>query len=469
MKINENKFGGRVIASGGFGCVFSPSLKCKGKRREKNKISKVMTKKHAIAEYNEIINIRKKLNKIPNYSNFFLVDNFDICELEKIPSRDLENFKKKCSALPKDDIDKNSINDSLNKIMALNMPNGGIPVDDYIYDNGSFEKLISLNKSLINLLNNGIIPMNRHNIYHSDIKDSNILVKNNNDKIETKLIDWGLSVEYIPNIEQKFPKPWRNRPLQLNIPFSVIIFTDTFVEKYTKYINDGGKTTYESLKPFVIDYFYMWIKKRGAGHYKFINSIMFMLFSNELQNIDKDVKIKMVETQYTIITIVNYIVDVLIHFTKFRKNGTLNLRYYLDNVFIKNIDIWGFIMSYYTIIELLYNNYKNLNKQQMLIFNHLKNIIINYCYKSSTKPININELSKDLQTLSFLLESEIKINNTSKTSIKSMKTTKKKGITGRTFVPYSNNSKTSKLFFTKSKKSNTKKIKNLILLQKNKK
>ena len=469
MKINENKFGGRVIASGGFGCVFSPSLKCKGKRREKNKISKVMTKKHAIAEYNEIINIRKKLNKIPNYSNFFLVDNFDICELEKIPSRDLENFKKKCSALPKDDIDKNSINNSLNKIMALNMPNGGIPVDDYIYDNGSFEKLISLNKSLINLLNNGIIPMNRHNIYHSDIKDSNILVKNNNDKIETKLIDWGLSVEYIPNIEQKFPKPWRNRPLQFNIPFSVIIFTDTFVEKYTKYINDGGKTTYESLKPFVIDYFYMWIKKRGAGHYKFINSIMFMLFSNELQNIEQDVKIKMVETQYTIITIVNYIVDVLIHFTKFRKNGTLNLRYYLDNVFIKNIDIWGFIMSYYTIIELLYNNYKNLNKQQMLIFNHLKNIIINYCYKSSTRPININELSKDLQTLSFLLESEIKINNTSKTTIKSMKTTRKKGITGRTFVPYSNSSKTSKSYFTKSKKSNTKKLKNLILLQKNKK
>ena len=469
MKINENKFGGRVIASGGFGCVFSPSLKCKGKKREKNKISKVMTKKHAIAEYNEIINIKKKLNKIPNYSNFFLVDNFDICELEKIPSRDLENFKKKCSALPKDDIDKNSINNSLNKIMALNMPNGGIPVDDYIYDNGSFEKLISLNKSLINLLNNGIIPMNRHNIYHSDIKDSNILVKNNNDKIETKLIDWGLSVEYIPNIEQKFPKPWRNRPLQFNIPFSVIIFTDTFVEKYTKYINDGGKTTYESLKPFVIDYFYMWIKKRGAGHYKFINSIMFMLFSNELQNIEQDVKIKMVETQYTIITIVNYIVDVLIHFTKFRKNGTLNLRYYLDNVFIKNIDIWGFIMSYYTIIELLYNNYKNLNKQQMLIFNHLKNIIINYCYKSSTRPININELSKDLQTLSFLLESEIKINNTSKTSIKSMKTTRKKGITGRTFVPYSNSSKTSKSYFTKSKKSNTKKLKNLILLQKNKK
>ena len=469
MKINENKSGGKVIASGGFGCVFSPSLKCKGKKREKNKISKVMTRKHAIAEYNEIINIKKKLNKIPNYSNYFLVDNFDICELEKIPSRDLENFKKKCSALPKDDIDKNSINDSLNKIMALNMPNGGIPVDDYIYDNGSFEKLIPLNKCLINLLINGIIPMNKHNIYHSDLKDSNILVKNNDGKLETKLIDWGLSVEYIPNIEQKFPKPWRNRPLQFNIPFSIIIFTDTFVEKYTKYIQDGGKTTYESLKPFVIDYFYLWIKKRGAGHYKFINSIMFMLFSNELKNIEQDVKIKLVETQYTILTIVNYIVQILIHFTKFRKNGTLNLRYYLDNVFIKNIDIWGFIMSYFPIIELLHNNYKNLNNQQLLIFNQLKNIIVKYCYNSSITPIDINELSKDLQKMSNLLENETKINDASKSSIQTMNTTRQKGVTGRTFVPYSNSSKTSKSYFTKSKKSNTKKLKNLILLQNKKK
>ena len=55
--INENNIkGGKVIASGGFGCVFSPALKCKGAkiRRGKNSISKLLTKKHALSEYNEI-------------------------------------------------------------------------------------------------------------------------------------------------------------------------------------------------------------------------------------------------------------------------------------------------------------------------------------------------------------------------------------------------------------------------------
>ena len=40
--------GGKVLASGGFGCVFSPALKCQGKtKRAEGKISKLMSVKHA--------------------------------------------------------------------------------------------------------------------------------------------------------------------------------------------------------------------------------------------------------------------------------------------------------------------------------------------------------------------------------------------------------------------------------------
>ena len=53
--------GGKVIASGGFGCVFSPALKCEGnENREENKISKLMTEKHAIQEYEEVVKIKEK-------------------------------------------------------------------------------------------------------------------------------------------------------------------------------------------------------------------------------------------------------------------------------------------------------------------------------------------------------------------------------------------------------------------------
>ena len=40
MIINNIK-GGNVIASGGFGCVFKPALKCKGKSRNDKEITKL--------------------------------------------------------------------------------------------------------------------------------------------------------------------------------------------------------------------------------------------------------------------------------------------------------------------------------------------------------------------------------------------------------------------------------------------
>ena len=42
--------GGKVIGSGGFGCIFKPALKCKNKDRQNNKISKLMKKKYAVKE-----------------------------------------------------------------------------------------------------------------------------------------------------------------------------------------------------------------------------------------------------------------------------------------------------------------------------------------------------------------------------------------------------------------------------------
>ena len=254
--IAKHNIGGSALASGGFGCVFNPSLKCENKKRNKNKISKLMIEKYAYKEYDEIKLIRLRLKSIKNYQDYFLISDIQLCRPSKLTRDDLKNYNKKCTALPKNKITKKNINTSLDKLMVLNMPNGGIPVDDYIYEKGSFNDLLKINNSLIDLLQNGIIKMNEKNVYHCDIKDANVLVKINGGKLQTKLIDWGLSTEYIPFKNEPFPKTWRNRPLQFNSPFSVIIFTDYFVEKYTKYIQNGGNLTKENLKPFVIDYIY---------------------------------------------------------------------------------------------------------------------------------------------------------------------------------------------------------------------
>ena len=91
------------------------------------------------------------------------------------------------------------------------------------------------------------------------------------------------------------------------------------------------------------------------------------------------------------------------HFTKFRADGTLNLRDYLDTVFIQIVDIWGFICVYYPFIETLGNNYKSLGPTEMKIFNKLKIIFIKYLYNPRHEPINLNTLYTDLRVLGGLL------------------------------------------------------------------
>ena len=448
----NNTVGGQVIASGGFGCVFSPELKCKGKKtRGKNRISKLMIEKYTLAEYNEIKTLREKINKIPNYENYFLLNDFNVCRPAKLSKSDLKGFNNKCSALPKNKITSKNINESLDKMLALNMPNGGIPIDDFIYNNSSYENIIKLNNCLINLLKKGIIPMNNKNIYHSDIKDSNILVDQTS-SIKTRLSDWGLSTEYIPNINQKFPKTWRNRPLQFNVPFSVIILSDVFVDKYIKYIESGGKIEYNRLKPFVLNYISIWMKERGSGHYKYINNIMNMLFNYKVK---KDSKL--IENEFTLPYISNYIIEILLHFTNFTPNGSLNLRIYLDTVFIKIVDVWGLIISYLPIFEILFENYNNLNDMEKELFENIRHIFIEYLYKPRIEPINITELTNHLSKLNKLIQTGLNNNKLSNSShLKTSTLKRSRGVTGNTHTYKSfqkMRSKLSKSFTQKNKTS----------------
>jgi serine/threonine protein kinase len=403
--------GGKVLASGGFGCVFTPALKCEREsKRAIGKVTKLMSEKHAIEEYEEINSIKTKLDSIKNYTSYYLIYDVTLCKPAKLTPSDLKEYTNKCTALPKDKITKKNINTNLEKIMALNIPNGGLPVDDFLYKNGSYAKIYQLQNKLVDLLKNGIIPMNEKNIYHCDIKDSNILVDESSSDLKTRLIDWGLSTEYKPFINQPFPKSWRNRPFQFNVPFSVIIFSDFFIEKYKIFINNGGNYKDEDeIRPFVVDYIIFWMEERGAGHYKFINEIMYNLFSNSL-SIPENNKPKVIETEFTMNYIVNYIVNILKKYTKFRSDGSINLREYLDNVFIKNIDIWGFISVYYPILELLYNNYSKLNNFEKELFELLKNLFVNYLYLTSDEAIDKVSLLSELKKIEQIIYKNISKN-----------------------------------------------------------
>lgn len=131
------KSGGKVIASGAYGCVFDPSLKCNNKtKREKGKITKLMMNKNALKEFVEIAEIDGKLRANKNYKDYFLTYDVEMCTPSKLTSADLTDFSTKCKILP--DITRTNINTRLENLTALNMPYGGMMAEDYMYDNGSF-------------------------------------------------------------------------------------------------------------------------------------------------------------------------------------------------------------------------------------------------------------------------------------------------------------------------------------------
>jgi serine/threonine protein kinase len=392
--------GGKVIASGGFGCVFKPAIKCKGQKRNEKYVTKLMKIKYAKSEYKGIQKYKEMLDGIPNYSDYFLVDGFSICEPDKLDEEDLQKFDKKCSALKKMKITSSNVNSNLDKLRSLNMPYGGVDVGDYIETTRmDYKKLSKMNISLIELLKKGILPMNEKGIYHCDIKDSNILVQENplrEGKLKTRLIDWGLSTAF--KDRNSIPKPLTKRPFQFNVPFSVVLFNDTFTKMHGEFLKKHKSPTYFETREFVINYVITWINERGPGHLKSLNNIFKALFERGLINIEKQFKEDIIEFEYTFYFIFEYISYVIFKFTR---DGKFDKMEYFSQVFLKNLDVWGLTMTYLPILEYLENYYDDLCECELEIIDKIKSAVL-YVIECSYVPIDVDILANKLEELSPL-------------------------------------------------------------------
>ncbi len=390
--------GGKVIASGGFGCVFKPAIKCKGQKRNEKDVTKLMKIKYAKSEYKGIQKYKEMLDGIPNYSDYFLVDGFSICEPDKLDEEDLQKFDKKCSALKKMKITSSNVNSNLDKLRSLNMPYGGVDVGDYIETTRmDYKKLSKMNISLIELLKKGILPMNEKGIYHCDVKDSNILVQETNEgELKTRLIDWGLSTAF--KDKNSIPKPLTKRPFQFNVPFSVVLFNETFTKMHGEFLKKHKSPTYFETREFVINYVITWINERGPGHLKSLNNIFKALFERGLINIEKQFKEDIIEFEYTFYFIFEYISYVIFKFTR---DGKFDKMEYFSQVFLKNLDVWGLTMAYLPILEYLENYYDDLCECEMEIIDKIKSAVL-YVIECSYVPIDVDILANKLEELSPL-------------------------------------------------------------------
>jgi serine/threonine protein kinase len=410
--------GGKVIASGGYGCIFRPALKCKGqqkKQRDSNQLSKLMTVKHAKSEYEDIVKYKKIFETIPNYKDYFLVDGFSICEPEKLTQEDLTHFKSTCTALPKKEITQKNINQLLDKVLAINMPDGGIDVGHYLKKHKKDEELIQLNNLLIDLLLHGIVPMNKKHVYHCDIKESNILIKSTTPKkLYARLIDWGLSATYVSG--GKIPKSLMNRPFQYNTPFSTILFNSRFDELYDELLSANPNPEYYLIRGFVIEFCLIWLEERGLGHYRVINDIIVQMFAHDF-HVDTEQIIhqnRIDEYMYTYYYIVEYLTKILYKYTR---DGEFDIMDYFNNVFIHNVDIWGFLVTYLPILEDYYNDYDILNVGELKVFEKIRHIVIHYLFETATEVVDVEDLAEQLKGLNILFsESKQTVSNRAKDS-----------------------------------------------------
>jgi hypothetical protein len=242
--------------------------------------------------------------------------------------------------------------------------------------------------------------MNKLNVYHCDIKEGNVLVQNKTVFV-TRLIDWGLSFTWNDRYKGIPSKIYR-RPFQFNVPFSSILFNKDFIKLYNDFLELNPNPSFFNIREFVINYIFIWNDIRGVGHLNIINNIIKKFTINELTAIkDNDTKDHLIKYDFTHYYIVEYLSTIL---EKYTNNKRLDLITYFKNVFLKNIDIWGFTMIYIEFYSKLYISFKTLNEYQMEFIIKIKYIIIHFLYESSITPIDTSSLITELTNLNKLID-----------------------------------------------------------------
>jgi len=175
-----------VIGEGSYGCVHRPSLQCTKKKVGKNKISKLMTRKHLNKELKEF----KRIQKIDKKNNFYL-GKPSSCKPKK--SKYNKKSIKDCEDFNYDKIDDYEL---------LLMDNGGITLEKFAKNMESSRKSRSNTQKVelffieVHRLIYGLKQFLINDSIHHDVKPLNIVYNEKDNRLN--YIDFG----FMNSIEQ---------------------------------------------------------------------------------------------------------------------------------------------------------------------------------------------------------------------------------------------------------------------------
>ena len=391
--------GGKAINSGSYGCIFKPALKCKNNQslkntNKKNLISKLMDNEDAIIEYENILNVQSHIKQIPNNDDYFLVNDITMCVPDKLSNSDLYMVDNVCNDIVKyNGYDKTNINNNIHNFKIINMPYGGITLNKLweqmvmIEDIEDIEnRFIKVNRLLIKLLENGIIPLNKSGMYHMDIKDENIIISD--DIKYARLIDWGLSQKINNNIiPSRFIQEF-----QFNLPFTNILLNLNIINLIKQSLNNEKikKKSLLNMKMIVKNII---TKLKNNGHYmSILYYIIIIYYPNKVNKLNNPEYIK-----FAVDIMCNYIATAIIYYTDV--SGEFQLIKYCREVYLHNVDVWGFIISY--LYSIIYTIELPIYKAKFI--KSVSDIIINYCFNSkyAISPIPVDKVINDLRKITI--------------------------------------------------------------------
>ena len=213
----KHKHGGKPIDSGTYGCVFNPALACEGGNRPAG-VSKLMLNKNATKEIDLLKPIYTLSAKYPTLKSHIIIPDLQMCTPATMSHKDLYTFNDTCHSLHNAGYNTHNINKRRTDFKLLQMEHGGKTIGDYILDMKPSQEY-HIHKGIADIFKHVIIPMNQNQLYHSDIKENNILIKNN----KLKLIDFGLMIPYSStSIDPMF----LNHYLSMHYPYTCLLFND---------------------------------------------------------------------------------------------------------------------------------------------------------------------------------------------------------------------------------------------------
>ena len=436
----RTKKAGKAVASGSFGCVFRPPLRCKGEKNrpgsaDKPMISKLMMKHEALEEYTIIQNVKKIVKDIPNYSDYFVVDDITMCDPEELDDEDKENAVKECSSSLMLGRGETTIPaNKLSQTAVITAPDMGIDIHKSFaqmskdYDNykGSdkfslvSKNLKKINTQIVKLLKNGVTPMIHKGIYHNDLKPQNIMTSYSSlEDVENnfnyaKMIDFGLLKQISQKADSKHIVDSVMSVLMFNGLIYNLVFDESLLELFTQvfeFIYPDFNTRYDEmvkdlqtgqlqkklLKAFIIG---VEDQLTWQPHWK----SLLVLYRWCVYNYSRKIRNQFVQQVANIL--VTAFLEIIDTNSIIKKDRNIDYRIkdYFNDVIRHNIDAVGVVTSYYNICLTL------LSKQE--IKENMKDVVTAYAdllYEYMFSPlyaqeaISIPELVKKIENINSLL------------------------------------------------------------------